>query len=120
MLMRTAKWCGITCLQLFAAILCIICLGALPRLFKGLQIDLIGFGTRLCLLEESYPTLGNYIWISRFEEIISANMDSLFRDNVCIYFGIFTVITYCVCSRCVGITTVSIKATNVEWDFCCT
>lgn len=44
-------------------------------------------------------------------------MDSLFRDNVCIYFGIFTVITYCVSSRCVGITTVSIKATNVEWDF---
>ncbi|WP_257149047.1 ABC transporter permease subunit [Bacillus thuringiensis] len=32
-----------TCLQLLAAILCIICLGALPRLFKGLQIDLIGF-----------------------------------------------------------------------------
>lgn len=58
MLMRTAKWCGITCLQLFAAILCIICLGALPRLFKGLQIDLIGFGTRLCLLEESYSNLG--------------------------------------------------------------
>ncbi|PER59113.1 peptide ABC transporter permease [Bacillus thuringiensis] len=41
--MRTAKWCWITCLQLLAAILCIICLGALPRLFKGLQIDLIGF-----------------------------------------------------------------------------
>ena len=58
MLMRTAKWCGITCLQLFATILCIICLGALPRLFKGLQIDLIGFGTRLCLLEESYSNLG--------------------------------------------------------------
>lgn len=58
MLMRTAKWYGITCLQLFAAILCIICLGALPRLFKGLQIDLIGFGTRLCLLEESYSNLG--------------------------------------------------------------
>lgn len=29
-----------------------------PRLFKGLQIDLIGFGTRLCLLEESYSNLG--------------------------------------------------------------
>lgn len=43
MFMRTAKWCWITCLQLLAAILCIICLGALPRLFKGLQIDLIGF-----------------------------------------------------------------------------
>ncbi|WP_406652438.1 ABC transporter permease subunit [Bacillus cereus] len=43
MLMRIAKWCWITCLQLLAAILCIICLGALPRLFKGLQIDLIGF-----------------------------------------------------------------------------
>ncbi|PEV20845.1 peptide ABC transporter permease [Bacillus thuringiensis] len=41
--MRTAKWCWITCLQLLAAILCIICLGVLPRLFKGLQIDLIGF-----------------------------------------------------------------------------
>ncbi|AVP48963.1 peptide ABC transporter permease [Bacillus thuringiensis serovar kim] len=41
--MRTAKWCWITCLQLLAAILCIICLGALPRLFKGLQIDLISF-----------------------------------------------------------------------------
>lgn len=54
MLMRMVKWCGITCLQLVAAILCIICLGALPRLFKGLQIDLIGFGTRLYFLEESY------------------------------------------------------------------
>ncbi|WP_142318201.1 ABC transporter permease subunit [Bacillus thuringiensis] len=43
MFMRTAKWCWITCLQLLAAILCIICLGVLPRLFKGLQIDLIGF-----------------------------------------------------------------------------
>ena len=43
MLMRMVKWCGITCLQLVAAILCILCLGALPRLFKGLQIDLIGF-----------------------------------------------------------------------------
>lgn len=43
MFMRTAKWCWITCLQLLAAILCIICLGALPRLFKGLQIDLIVF-----------------------------------------------------------------------------
>ncbi|MCA1001835.1 ABC transporter permease subunit [Bacillus thuringiensis] len=43
MFMRTAKWCWITCLQLLATILCIICLGALPRLFKGLQIDLIGF-----------------------------------------------------------------------------
>ncbi|MGG0727823.1 ABC transporter permease subunit [Bacillus paramycoides] len=43
MLMRIVRWCGITCLQLFAAILCILCLGALPRLFKGLQIDLIGF-----------------------------------------------------------------------------
>lgn len=43
MFMRTAKWCWITCLQLLAAILCIICLGALPRLSKGLQIDLIGF-----------------------------------------------------------------------------
>ncbi|MFK2794116.1 ABC transporter permease subunit [Bacillus cereus] len=43
MFMRTAKWCWITCLQLLAAILCIICLGALPRLFKGLQIDLISF-----------------------------------------------------------------------------
>lgn len=43
MFMRAAKWCWITCLQLLAAILCIICLGALPRLFKGLQIDLIGF-----------------------------------------------------------------------------
>lgn len=43
MFMRTAKWCWITCLQLLAAILCITCLGALPRLFKGLQIDLIGF-----------------------------------------------------------------------------
>lgn len=56
MLMRMVKWCGITGLQLVAAILCIICLGALPRLFKGLQIDLIGFGTRLYFLEESYST----------------------------------------------------------------
>lgn len=54
MLMRMVKWCGITGLQLVAAILCIICLGALPCLFKGLQIDLIGFGTRLYFLEESY------------------------------------------------------------------
>ncbi|MED1567482.1 ABC transporter permease subunit [Bacillus paramycoides] len=50
MLMRVARWCGITCLQLFAAILCILCLGALPRLFKGLQIDLIGFGNTIVFL----------------------------------------------------------------------
>ncbi|WP_142337731.1 ABC transporter permease subunit [Bacillus sp. AFS059628] len=50
MLMRVAKWCGVTCLQLVAAILCIICLGALPRLFKGLQIDLIGFWNTIVFL----------------------------------------------------------------------
>ncbi|MBJ8053488.1 ABC transporter permease subunit [Bacillus cereus] len=50
MLMRIGKWCRVTCLQLFAAILCIICLGALPRLFKGLQIDLIGFWNTIVLL----------------------------------------------------------------------
>ncbi|MGD6888352.1 ABC transporter permease subunit [Bacillus mobilis] len=50
MLMRIAKWCGVTCLQLVAAILCIICLGALPRLFKGLQIDLIGFWNTIVFL----------------------------------------------------------------------
>jgi len=44
------KWCGITCLQLVAGILCIICLGALPRLFKGLQIDLIGFWNTIVFL----------------------------------------------------------------------
>ncbi|PFB78799.1 peptide ABC transporter permease [Bacillus anthracis] len=48
--MRMVKWCGITCLQLLAAILCIICLGALPRLFKGLQIDLIGFWNTIVFL----------------------------------------------------------------------
>ncbi|PGZ55631.1 peptide ABC transporter permease [Bacillus anthracis] len=48
--MRMVKWCGITCLQLVAAILCIICLGALPRLFKGLQIDLIGFWNTIVFL----------------------------------------------------------------------
>lgn len=118
MLMRMVKWCGITGLQLVAAILCIICLGALPRLFKGLQIDLIGFGTRLYFLEESYFNREITYGFSGLKKIISANMDSLFRDNVCVYFGIFTVITYCISSRCVGITTISIKATNVEWDFC--
>ncbi|HDR4724691.1 ABC transporter permease subunit [Bacillus cereus group sp. Sample62] len=50
MLMRIVKWCGVTCLQLVAAILCIICLGALPRLFKGLQIDLIGFWNTIVFL----------------------------------------------------------------------
>ena len=50
MLMRMVKWCGITCLQLVAAILCILCLGALPRLFKGLQIDLIGFWNTIVFL----------------------------------------------------------------------
>ncbi|EEM22654.1 Binding-protein-dependent transport system inner membrane component [Bacillus thuringiensis serovar tochigiensis BGSC 4Y1] len=48
--MRMVKWCGITCLQLVAAILCILCLGALPRLFKGLQIDLIGFWNTIVFL----------------------------------------------------------------------
>ncbi|PDZ17035.1 peptide ABC transporter permease [Bacillus sp. AFS094611] len=48
--MRVAKWCGVTCLQLVAAVLCIICLGALPRLFKGLQIDLIGFWNTIVFL----------------------------------------------------------------------
>ncbi|MFB7121029.1 ABC transporter permease subunit [Bacillus tropicus] len=41
MLMRMVKWCGITCLQLVAA---------LPRLFKGLQIDLIGFWNTIVFL----------------------------------------------------------------------
>ncbi|QDQ05970.1 ABC transporter permease subunit [Bacillus sp. BD59S] len=50
MLMRMVKWCGITCLQLVAAIVCIICLGALPRLFKGLKIDLIGFWNTIVFL----------------------------------------------------------------------
>ena len=50
MLMRMVKWCGITSLQLVAAILCILCLGALPRLFKGLQIDLIGFWNTIVFL----------------------------------------------------------------------
>ncbi|WP_226605640.1 ABC transporter permease subunit [Bacillus cereus] len=50
MLMRIVKWCGVTCLQLVAAIVCIICLGALPRLFKGLQIDLIGFWNTIVFL----------------------------------------------------------------------
>lgn len=50
MLMRMVKWCGLTCLQLVAAILCILCLGALPRLFKGLQIDLIGFWNTIVFL----------------------------------------------------------------------
>ncbi|TKH19748.1 ABC transporter permease subunit [Bacillus wiedmannii] len=50
MLMRIVKWWGVTCLQLVAAILCIICLGALPRLFKGLQIDLIGFWNTIVFL----------------------------------------------------------------------
>ncbi|WP_342719381.1 ABC transporter permease subunit [Bacillus paramycoides] len=50
MLMRIVKWCGVTCLQLVAAILCIICLGALPRLFKGLQINLIGFWNTIVFL----------------------------------------------------------------------
>ncbi|MGK0532231.1 ABC transporter permease subunit [Bacillus sp. 'calajunan'] len=50
MLMRIVKWWGVTCLQLVAAILCIICLGALSRLFKGLQIDLIGFWNTIVFL----------------------------------------------------------------------
>ncbi|EJQ94761.1 hypothetical protein IGW_02481 [Bacillus cereus ISP3191] len=50
MLMRMVKWCGITGLQLVAAILCILCLGALPGLFKGLQIDLIGFWNTIVFL----------------------------------------------------------------------
>lgn len=41
---------GGTCLQLVASILCIICLGALPRLFKGLQIDLIVFWNTIVFL----------------------------------------------------------------------
>ncbi|WP_141532587.1 ABC transporter permease subunit [Bacillus cereus] len=83
MLMRIAKWCGVTCLQLVAAILCIICLGALPRLFKGLQIDLIGFWNTIVflrgkLLQPSEITYGfrdsrklfPQIWIHYFETMI--------------------------------------------------
>lgn len=44
-------------------------------------------------------------------------MDSLCRDNVCIYFGIYTFFTHCVCYRCVGIAALSIKATYMEWSF---
>ncbi|MED0949066.1 ABC transporter permease subunit [Bacillus mobilis] len=83
MLMRIAKWCGVTCLQLVAAILCIICLGALPRLFKGLQIDLIGFGNTIVFLGEKILQPGEItygfrdsrklfpqIWIHYFETMI--------------------------------------------------
>ncbi|EOP09551.1 MULTISPECIES: ABC transporter permease subunit [unclassified Bacillus (in: firmicutes)] len=83
MLMRIAKWCGVTCLQLVAAILCIICLGALPRLFKGLQIDLIGFWNTIVLLGEKLLQPGEItygfrdsrklfpqIWIHYFETMI--------------------------------------------------
>lgn len=54
MFIRIGKWCGVTCLQLFAALICILFLGALPRLFKGLQIDLIGFWNTVVFLERSY------------------------------------------------------------------
>ncbi|MGG0704944.1 ABC transporter permease subunit [Bacillus paramobilis] len=83
MLMRIVKWCGVTCLQLVAAILCIICLGALPRLFKGLQIDLIGFWNTIVflggkLLQSGEITYGfrdsrklfPQIWIHYFETMI--------------------------------------------------
>ncbi|ALQ67985.1 ABC transporter permease subunit [Bacillus thuringiensis] len=83
MLMRMVKWCGITCLQLVAAILCIICLGALPRLFKGLQIDLIGFWNTIVflggkILQPGEITYGfrdsrklfPQIWIHYFETMI--------------------------------------------------
>ncbi|EMI9086389.1 peptide ABC transporter permease [Bacillus cereus] len=94
MLMRIAKWCGVTCLQLVAAILCIICLGALPRLFKGLQIDSIGFWNTIVLLGEKLLQPGEItygfrdsrklfpqIWIHYFETMIvflSAFLLSLF------------------------------------------
>ncbi|MEK4742418.1 MULTISPECIES: ABC transporter permease subunit [unclassified Bacillus (in: firmicutes)] len=52
MFIRIGKWCGVTCLQLFAALICILFLGALPRLFKGLQIDLIGFWNTVVFLGE--------------------------------------------------------------------
>ncbi|OUA09755.1 peptide ABC transporter permease [Bacillus thuringiensis serovar finitimus] len=81
--MRMVKWCGITCLQLVAAILCIICLGALPRLFKGLQIDLIGFWNTIVflggkILQPGEITYGfrdsrklfPQIWIHYFETMI--------------------------------------------------
>ncbi|PGD07676.1 peptide ABC transporter permease [Bacillus wiedmannii] len=83
MLMRIAKWCGVTCLQLVAAILCIICLGALPRLFKGLQIDLLGFWNTMVflggkILQPGEITYGfrdsrklfPQIWIHYFETMI--------------------------------------------------
>ncbi|HDR7516483.1 ABC transporter permease subunit [Bacillus mobilis] len=83
MLMRIVKWCGVTCLQLVAAILCIICLGALPRLFKGLQIDLIGFWNTIVflggkILQPGEITYGfrdsrklfPQIWIHYFETMI--------------------------------------------------
>ncbi|WP_141558527.1 ABC transporter permease subunit [Bacillus thuringiensis] len=83
MLMRIVKWCGVTCLQLVAAILCIICLGALPRLFKGLQIDLIGFWNTIVflggkILQPGEITYGfrdsrklfPQIWIHYFEMMI--------------------------------------------------
>ncbi|KLA27656.1 ABC transporter permease subunit [Bacillus cereus] len=94
MLMRIVKWCGITCLQLVAAILCIICLGALPRLFKGLQMDLIGFWNTIVFLGEKLLQPGEItygfrdsrklfpqIWIHYIETMIvflSAFLLSLF------------------------------------------
>ena len=44
-------------------------------------------------------------------------MDSLCRDNVCVPFRIYTIFTYCIFYRRVGITTLAIKATNMEWSF---
>ncbi|PEY37275.1 peptide ABC transporter permease [Bacillus cereus] len=83
MLLRIGKWWGITFLQLFAALGCILCLGALPRLFKGLQIDLIGYGKTILYLSEKllHPgeimygfrdsrTLFPQIWIHYMETML--------------------------------------------------
>ncbi|RWS44502.1 ABC transporter permease subunit [Bacillus mycoides] len=83
MFIRIGKWCGVTCLQLFVATLCIICLGALPKLFKGLQIDLIGFWNAIIYVGERllHPTEITYgfqaprklfpqIWIHYIETMI--------------------------------------------------
>ncbi|WP_144557257.1 ABC transporter permease [Bacillus thuringiensis] len=47
MMMRMDKWCGISGLELVGGILCIIWVGGVGGLFKGLEIDLMGFWKRI-------------------------------------------------------------------------
>ncbi len=118
MLMRMVKWCGITCLQLVVAILCIICLGALPRLFKGLQIDLIGFWNTIVFLGGKLLQPGEITYGFRDSRKLFPQIWIHYIETMIVFLSaFFTLFAYSVYTCHLGITAFSYETENVERDF---